>query len=303
MEAFEEEDFSEYGDFERSESDLSSQSFSKLQAWHPALQSQKQTSYDVDIGGIDYNNDNILQIRKEEMVEGWKARELALWKKEEEGLLNESEKGKKKMLMNRIVNAEIKEAKHFFKLFGEWVRKDWIIDENEALLWSKAEERARTKEGCHFEKDEFNIEDKTIEELGQELRDAGTNSTNRASTEHIAMQLSKKEKKLNEQITMQEMSYLERDRFNAIRRKERIKKQLFQKRQSRKASTEDQPHNVAVIDASIFQLESLLLNQTQVIDNDHSSHQVGVPLTSTSIFNEPTTSISAANSISSKRVS
>eukprot|EP00770_Monocercomonoides_exilis_P016406 MONOS_16369.1-p1 / transcript=MONOS_16369.1 / gene=MONOS_16369 / organism=Monocercomonoides_exilis_PA203 / gene_product=unspecified product / transcript_product=unspecified product / location=Mono_scaffold01679:2335-3616(+) / protein_length=387 / sequence_SO=supercontig / SO=protein_coding / is_pseudo=false len=79
--------------------------------------------------------------------------------------IRKNEEKERRRLIKRI-ESEIQEAKAHWKMFGEWVRKEWIEGEKEQQMWDEAElwVTAKEKEGVLENEEE-------IEELKRRLND------------------------------------------------------------------------------------------------------------------------------------
>ncbi|KAH7831442.1 uncharacterized protein MONOS_10526 [Monocercomonoides exilis] len=64
--------------------------------------------------------------------------------KESECIFDCAQKQRKRRL--DLIKQQIQEAKRHKKLFGEWVRKPWIIENDEKELWDSAEKKVSSKE-------------------------------------------------------------------------------------------------------------------------------------------------------------
>ncbi|KAH7824837.1 uncharacterized protein MONOS_6734 [Monocercomonoides exilis] len=87
--------------------------------------------------------------------------------------MNKEEREREKRKRRNAIKEEIKEAKQHEKVFGEWVRKRWIVDEEEEKMWDEAEAKVRRKREKAEMKDETeNRKAHTEEELKNKLQEA-----------------------------------------------------------------------------------------------------------------------------------
>eukprot|EP00770_Monocercomonoides_exilis_P006320 MONOS_6288.1-p1 / transcript=MONOS_6288.1 / gene=MONOS_6288 / organism=Monocercomonoides_exilis_PA203 / gene_product=unspecified product / transcript_product=unspecified product / location=Mono_scaffold00196:14014-15504(-) / protein_length=497 / sequence_SO=supercontig / SO=protein_coding / is_pseudo=false len=112
-----------------------------------------------------------------------------------------------------VIEFQIHEAKQYYKMFGEWIEKDWITNEIERKMW----ERAKVECMSHSEsKDKIdqNENSEQLESTLEEMKDAFLNAVEKGLEEQeldkIRVKIEMEEKKLNKQLKMKEMSDLER---------------------------------------------------------------------------------------------
>ncbi|KAH7817209.1 uncharacterized protein MONOS_3470 [Monocercomonoides exilis] len=107
---------------------------------------------------------------------------------------NVEEKAWKRRLSE--VNRQLNEAKIFYYLYGEWIRKPWMFDKRELDLWNKTEKKAkwnRQHGQCKFSL-------ATIEEMKSLLKDADKNGITENEQVLIRHQLQKCERITEEDL-------------------------------------------------------------------------------------------------------
>ncbi|KAH7831716.1 uncharacterized protein MONOS_535 [Monocercomonoides exilis] len=112
-----------------------------------------------------------------------------------------------------IVKAQIRDAKHFFKIFGVWVRKEWIVNKEESEMWEEAEKKLMLKE------DKFGIDSydgnhskETLEELKERLKVRQADELDEKEVLILQRKIRKMERKVQKHSEIQQMSELERFR-------------------------------------------------------------------------------------------
>ncbi|KAH7817227.1 uncharacterized protein MONOS_13506 [Monocercomonoides exilis] len=118
------------------------------------------------------------------------------------------------------IRSQINEAKKHLKMFGEWVRKSWIVDEEEKSMWDEAESKIN-------EKMQLEIEDlETIEELKNKLKDADELKVSIEDRENIKKAIEKnveKQKRLQDAQRTYEQREIEKiKRFYPILEENKI---------------------------------------------------------------------------------
>ncbi|KAH7826076.1 uncharacterized protein MONOS_11099 [Monocercomonoides exilis] len=117
-----------------------------------------------------------------------------------------------------IVRQQIKEAYAHKKLFGEWIKKDWIVDENETKMWEEAEQKAEQKDWEFEEEDIYVLKDGkiasklTLEELKSMLINAPepTHPAEQEKLEQLKKLVEKRERRAQMKDEWQGLSDLER---------------------------------------------------------------------------------------------
>ncbi|KAH7823342.1 uncharacterized protein MONOS_13392 [Monocercomonoides exilis] len=129
------------------------------------------------------------KLRKMEMIERWEKMDLLTinsnekddcddhYQHEEESSMNKPESHDISMKMTtrrrKIVMSQIMEAIRFKKLFGEWVEKDWAVNEEEIRMWKKAEQDMIKEEE---EEEEEEVEEENEENKVTNSRDSDITS-------------------------------------------------------------------------------------------------------------------------------
>eukprot|EP00770_Monocercomonoides_exilis_P008965 MONOS_8920.1-p1 / transcript=MONOS_8920.1 / gene=MONOS_8920 / organism=Monocercomonoides_exilis_PA203 / gene_product=unspecified product / transcript_product=unspecified product / location=Mono_scaffold00351:12683-14588(-) / protein_length=617 / sequence_SO=supercontig / SO=protein_coding / is_pseudo=false len=214
-----------------------------LLEWHPVLSKKKEMCHDIDMEIDGQRKSEMAEYEKEKMIREWKDLELssktgeysqkyansafssttnttapyilseieADSELERHNLLKMSQLEKDKKAKLLIVKRELEDAKRHFRVYGEWVRKDWITDDEEKELWDKAEykmmcEKAKEEDGAgHSKWGHF-----TIEELKSLLRDAEDKEMTEKERGELVTEIARKEKKLEKQAQRGQLTHLDR---------------------------------------------------------------------------------------------
>eukprot|EP00770_Monocercomonoides_exilis_P001247 MONOS_1239.1-p1 / transcript=MONOS_1239.1 / gene=MONOS_1239 / organism=Monocercomonoides_exilis_PA203 / gene_product=unspecified product / transcript_product=unspecified product / location=Mono_scaffold00021:79315-81328(-) / protein_length=656 / sequence_SO=supercontig / SO=protein_coding / is_pseudo=false len=127
---------------------------------------------------------------------------------------NESNSSAEIKIMKRrrtVVKNQIREAKQHWKLFGEWVRKPWIKDNDERLMWDEAEAKLCSRdEGEVKEGNEKDARATTLEELKDLLKNEEVLNLTGEQLEALKMKIQQYEKKREKEEKKMEMSDFER---------------------------------------------------------------------------------------------
>ncbi|KAH7820642.1 putative P-type ATPase (P-ATPase) Superfamily Protein [Monocercomonoides exilis] len=193
----------------RNQSSLCPSAFAKIQESDAKNEKSTLTEncFDKDEEGKEGDENNIITDKRDD----------------EDIYLNEEETEEKKRRL-RMIRQEIKEAKEFRKVFGEWVRKDWISDKDEIAMWDAAEQKIKEKEEKQMpcmENTEnkgnqtiLNVNGKlnesTLEELQILLKEELERGTLESDLKELMESISSKASKEEKRQRMREMSELER---------------------------------------------------------------------------------------------
>eukprot|EP00770_Monocercomonoides_exilis_P003486 MONOS_3466.1-p1 / transcript=MONOS_3466.1 / gene=MONOS_3466 / organism=Monocercomonoides_exilis_PA203 / gene_product=unspecified product / transcript_product=unspecified product / location=Mono_scaffold00082:35965-40672(-) / protein_length=1395 / sequence_SO=supercontig / SO=protein_coding / is_pseudo=false len=199
--------------------------------WKPQPETQAAMCYDFDFKVDGVSQSSVAMHRKSEMIERWKSADAEFIKEYTptlsssmfvrgnlEGVDLDEES---RRLRKEIVKRQIKEAKQHKKLFGEWVRKQWIQDESERRMWQEAEKKMRIKiERTEQEITEGKVE-KTLEELISELKEAECVGATEEILQNLKSEIKKREQKLYKKIQKDELTFFQRDWIWAARHNRR----------------------------------------------------------------------------------
>eukprot|EP00770_Monocercomonoides_exilis_P005557 MONOS_5529.1-p1 / transcript=MONOS_5529.1 / gene=MONOS_5529 / organism=Monocercomonoides_exilis_PA203 / gene_product=unspecified product / transcript_product=unspecified product / location=Mono_scaffold00162:41608-43437(-) / protein_length=610 / sequence_SO=supercontig / SO=protein_coding / is_pseudo=false len=162
-------------------------------------------------------------------------------KKEFGGVLNEKddEKEENEVQMRRKkrierIKHQIQEAKEHFKLFGEWAKKDWIVDEEEKKMWEEAERKFKKKEEEEEEEEMWERKegDKnyTLEEMMFRLQELQEKSQKGSSltalcveeleeASKLKLSIAKREKRMEKEEEKKKIDEVERFRLYTMKKK------------------------------------------------------------------------------------
>ncbi|KAH7828318.1 uncharacterized protein MONOS_12473 [Monocercomonoides exilis] len=150
-----------------------------------------------------------------------------------------------------VVRRQIREAKEHKRLFGEWVAKDWVVDEEEREMWEEAERKlAQTNENdeeclrydgdatCLMTLEELKTRLKELEMEGksemEEEAEAGAEEEAEKGAEEMVEELMDQKKALNLEEEMDSKEKEERKKAREAKEKERMAiKKLIQKREQK----------------------------------------------------------------------
>ncbi|KAH7826534.1 uncharacterized protein MONOS_5786 [Monocercomonoides exilis] len=206
-----------------------------VSTWHPVYFRNKGVSNDVNVIVEGRKFSNISQLQKSVMIQKWKD-------EDEEYLMNSRKistlfnintleepkvgenthsscdipcQNKKKAKLEKIrsntLKKQIKEAIVFEKLFGEWVRKDWITDEKEQTLWNEIEQKIMMKE--HKNEDLSSSEHAlpmTVEEMKTLLQELSESSEDGTKRSELELLIEESEKIIKKEQNWSELTDLER---------------------------------------------------------------------------------------------
>eukprot|EP00770_Monocercomonoides_exilis_P007002 MONOS_6966.1-p1 / transcript=MONOS_6966.1 / gene=MONOS_6966 / organism=Monocercomonoides_exilis_PA203 / gene_product=unspecified product / transcript_product=unspecified product / location=Mono_scaffold00229:33255-34526(-) / protein_length=424 / sequence_SO=supercontig / SO=protein_coding / is_pseudo=false len=199
----------------------------------------------------------VAEADKERMISDWRQKDA-----EEKMLLaghsNEEWKNRKR---KRRIREELKEAKWHWKVFGEWVRKDWIEDEEEKQMWDEEEKKLGVKEGNQLieQEGESGLFLGTIEELRNEVEEAERRGEKKEVVDSLRVRLYDAEKAMKKKLMLESTSDF--DRYVA---------QLKKEYEKRKRKTLKQSETVASFSNSNYQ--SSRLSETPLVPSiDHLS--------------------------------
>ncbi|KAH7817290.1 uncharacterized protein MONOS_7625 [Monocercomonoides exilis] len=212
--------------------------------WNPISLKSQKISFDIDFEEDGRLTSRIRDVTKEGLLIKWKEQDMAdmhrnmirktnkseaiaktITEKEAEVEGSEStcehndrskDSTSKKAIdsyRKEVVRHQIKEAKQFWKVFREWVSKDWIIDDEEERMWKEAEKRVTIKNENTEENEDImknNQSSQTIEELKRmllEMLECGLEGQKKEELEKLII---KKEKKIDKKEREHEMTDIER---------------------------------------------------------------------------------------------
>eukprot|EP00770_Monocercomonoides_exilis_P003637 MONOS_3618.1-p1 / transcript=MONOS_3618.1 / gene=MONOS_3618 / organism=Monocercomonoides_exilis_PA203 / gene_product=unspecified product / transcript_product=unspecified product / location=Mono_scaffold00086:111169-113681(-) / protein_length=693 / sequence_SO=supercontig / SO=protein_coding / is_pseudo=false len=108
---------------------------------------------------------------------------------------------------DRIIKQSIKEARHFYKLFGKWISKDNYIDEKEKKMWEEAEMKMiRKKERKEKEKESKQHQKITTEEIKTMLNMADPSTLSEGDKIKYQKIIEKRERKTEKKEQMKRMT-------------------------------------------------------------------------------------------------
>ncbi|KAH7826231.1 uncharacterized protein MONOS_7681 [Monocercomonoides exilis] len=120
--------------------------------------------------------------------------------------LEKSEKQWKKMKRDNIAK-QIKDAKEYKKMFGNWVRKEWTVDEEEIEMWEEAEAKMKAKEEKVLQEIvKGEVEQLTVEEMKNLLKEADEKRIFQEEKENLQTMIDKKEKNCEKKRQRREIS-------------------------------------------------------------------------------------------------
>ncbi|KAH7815687.1 uncharacterized protein MONOS_127 [Monocercomonoides exilis] len=211
--------------------------------WKPQPTEKRQQCNDVDVE-IDGKMQSIISIvQKEAMISRWTEQDKALLEHQDLSSasalfkdINEHSATSSKMgkLRRETIKQQIKEAKRHEKLFGEWVRKDWIKDNEEAGMWDEAEEKEiRKEEARKIDKvKDDDIEQITIEELRNALKYAEPSGLDEEKKKELKQQLMKVERETAKERNRAELTDLERFIMSQAKKERKLGKYVSTSNQS-----------------------------------------------------------------------
>eukprot|EP00770_Monocercomonoides_exilis_P000398 MONOS_396.1-p1 / transcript=MONOS_396.1 / gene=MONOS_396 / organism=Monocercomonoides_exilis_PA203 / gene_product=unspecified product / transcript_product=unspecified product / location=Mono_scaffold00006:218665-220029(-) / protein_length=455 / sequence_SO=supercontig / SO=protein_coding / is_pseudo=false len=124
------------------------------------------------------------------------------------------------------IKRQIEQAKQYQKLFDVWIRKEWIENEEEKMMWDKAEEKQERGKIQHEENiDKWAFGELTLEELEKQLAD--TTEGEAGSGEDLQLllkQIKIKQKEMERQKQLTELSDWQRVRVIFAKENEKEKK-------------------------------------------------------------------------------
>eukprot|EP00770_Monocercomonoides_exilis_P005711 MONOS_5683.1-p1 / transcript=MONOS_5683.1 / gene=MONOS_5683 / organism=Monocercomonoides_exilis_PA203 / gene_product=unspecified product / transcript_product=unspecified product / location=Mono_scaffold00168:70551-71947(-) / protein_length=400 / sequence_SO=supercontig / SO=protein_coding / is_pseudo=false len=244
-----------------SEASLNKKLAADLLGWQPQPTKKRNFCFDLDVEVNGTKQSSISEVKRILLLEKWKREDASylsgiasttssaivstddyqsqIQKEKEDSHINTidiqnkhqnspSIDPKLKLTKNRraVVKQQIKEAKMFRKLFGEWVQKDWIVDESERRAWEIAEkankrDRFQREESQLFsskgdrEEDREEVEG-TFEELRILLKEAEENKK-KEEIERLKMEVARKERELKrEQETSLTKKHVKRNNTQMI---------------------------------------------------------------------------------------
>ncbi|KAH7820447.1 uncharacterized protein MONOS_13707 [Monocercomonoides exilis] len=237
-----------------------------LRRWKPLPSQKRSMCYAVDRVEDGVKVSGVVEAVRERMIEQWHNRDI---KRKQ---MTEADEQQRRKLRQRNAKKEVREAKEFYKLFGEWVRKDWEDedeDEEEKRLWREAELKVKQKEEEKEEKDgNDSVRGMTLEELRRCLDDA-QKMDDREEIE-LMNEIMKKEKLEEKRMLEKELTPL--DRYFLMQRKQYTKKK---EKLLSKSSQLDSSCGDGKIDSEKEEEEEINTLQFQLFEEDNKdSHSI-----------------------------
>ncbi|KAH7817291.1 uncharacterized protein MONOS_7626 [Monocercomonoides exilis] len=126
-----------------------------------------------------------------------------------------------------LTKMQIKAAKDHQRLFGEWVKKSWMIDEEEEKMWEEAEKKIVVKENVEAQEEGIEIQQSnhTIEELKGMLLEISEHGLDGKEKEELEKEIARIERRQekgekNEAVSVLDR-YLEEDQKRSAKGKKR----------------------------------------------------------------------------------
>ncbi|KAH7831745.1 uncharacterized protein MONOS_505 [Monocercomonoides exilis] len=201
---------------------------------------KKEQVHDMDFNNGEKKVSEFAQYKKAMMLQKWRNNDIEL--QEVNGI------GEKYMKMKRQkIAEEIQDAKKYQKIFGKWVRKEWITDESEQQMWDLAEEKIKEKEtNLDMELTEGETQEMTLEEIKSYLKDLEEGKLSATEVLEMKLKMEKKEKKMEKKTKRLEMTdisvYLnntEKEQLKHEKRREREKCEQIAQNESGKVPFEE----------------------------------------------------------------
>ncbi|KAH7817208.1 uncharacterized protein MONOS_3471 [Monocercomonoides exilis] len=219
--------------------------------WHPTVTAESQLAHDDDFVWKNTKVSGITEFRRGVLTHRWRtADEMRLSEGdrpssklvstsksafnedscyEEQDLSSQSlldlEKAKKRRI--KEIRREIKQATDHFKVFGEWIRKEWVTDEEEKRMWDEAEAKVM-KKAYSFEGGEKEKGGMTLEEVRNRLNEAEELGLPESEIEVLRRKMAKLLKLKETEEKNQTLTSLQRYKlmqyFDERRRKEKGRK-------------------------------------------------------------------------------
>ncbi|KAH7825956.1 uncharacterized protein MONOS_9397 [Monocercomonoides exilis] len=156
----------------------------------------------------------------------------------EEGEMPSSKSNKYYKMRQATVKKQVREAKEYFQLFGEWVSKEWGIDEREAAMWEKARRKTMKEEEQNANEIKTGMaSEATVEEMRSRLMEAQAEGAEGKEVDELKKEIEKREKKLEKRQKSEELTGLER--FWIQEEKKKAEKMRREKSEEGGANEED----------------------------------------------------------------
>ncbi|KAH7826182.1 uncharacterized protein MONOS_1018 [Monocercomonoides exilis] len=138
----------------------------------------------------------------------------------------------------KVIKKEIKAARKFAKLFGEWVQKDWIQNEEEQLMWNAAMVKMDCLDKVHEpEKANESLLVITVEELKCMLSGDGDENMSVMEKEEIREMIEKAEKRFEKEDRLKQLTDEEKYE-ETLKEKEAIQLKLKEETEEKKKERE-----------------------------------------------------------------
>ncbi|KAH7820559.1 uncharacterized protein MONOS_13319 [Monocercomonoides exilis] len=199
-----------------------------LVTWEPTPSTKNTMTFDAAAEWDPEKRSEIVDVQKALMLKSWQQMETEAvssipFMPNQQGKAEEQESEKEKKKRLQVAKREIAAAKEFKQVFGVWVRKGWIVDEDEKALWDRAEQKARAKEEREQNELKRGRSDReTVEELKERLKAAKENGDNQEVAEErmkLEKRIKRKEEKNERKVKNANLTSLERFQINLINRK------------------------------------------------------------------------------------
>ncbi|KAH7831018.1 uncharacterized protein MONOS_6888 [Monocercomonoides exilis] len=179
-----------------------------ISKWYPLQHSIDAMCQDVQLEKNGSIFSRVADVQKSVMLKQWQADDSKLNLEEAEGAVGANKLCKKRLA---LIESQIRDAKRFKKMFGEWVTKPWMTNEEEIDIWNAAGIDADI-----LEIENFGVSDKasetqvTLEELKAYLRIAEDEGSSADVIFNIKALIEREKMRLEKKSRLEAMSNLER---------------------------------------------------------------------------------------------
>ncbi|KAH7818554.1 uncharacterized protein MONOS_3793 [Monocercomonoides exilis] len=207
--------------------------------------------------------------------------------KEDEKKAVEPQKRKVVLKMSKqkkeIVKREINEAKEHYRMFGEWIQKEWVRDKEEMKMWEEAMNKVMRKEGREGREGreggsgsegKRDLEE-TVEELKNRMSEAEADEMDSSEKYELHRRITRMESKIEQKSVREEEKNKEEEKEEEKEEKEKGDKK------------EDKYERVNnTLDMNLFsninQIDENLMNKSFINTSSMNHHLTSLPFPSSS---------------------